>query len=420
MVDIPLARGDYKRNVAAAPYLALRNRFAEANPALNDTPVSVISRPALRKFMEVGTGHIRATYTELGVFDDALFVVSGVFLHRVSPAGVQSLIGQLGAGTVGAVSFASVAPIGDIPAHLFIADGGILWVYNENGQSSGHLQASGAIANGDVVRIGAVYYQWTNASVDAGAPAGTVGNPWLVALGGSNGDALTALYHAINDSGAPGVDYSTALDANPSAFGYNVAANDLYVSAFDYGIAGDAIVTTTTGANLAWGAATLEDGGEDQLRQVAMPDDYGAISLATINRYVIVVPVQHEEISGRFYWIEPGEITVDALNFATAERSPDPVHQVKVFGDMFWLLGGKTTEPWITTGNPDAPMQRFTGILFDRGSWEGTAVQVKDSLILCDEDGGVFQIQGGQARISRPDIEERIRLAMQRQKMLEF
>ena len=79
---------------------------------------------------------------------------------------------------------------------------------------------------------------------------------------------------------------------------------------------------------------------------------------------------------------------------------------------MFWLLGSKTTEPWITTGDPNFPMSRFTDILFDRGSWPGTAIQVKDSLIVVDENGGVFQIGNGQQRISRPDIEERIRRAI--------
>jgi hypothetical protein len=52
------------------------------------------------------------------------------------------------------------------------------------------------------------------------------------------------------------------------------------------------------------------------------------------------------------------------------------------------------------------------GVTFDRGTWEGTAVQVKESMIVVDADGGVFQIAGGLKRISRPDIEERIRVAI--------
>ena len=148
-----------------------------------------------------------------------------------------------------------------------------------------------------------------------------------------------------------------------------------------------------------------------------MPDDAGAISVAAINSFVIVVPVQDDAIGtvGRFYWIEPGERTIDPLNFANAERSPDRINQVITFSDMFWLFGDTTTEPWVTTGSQDFPMQRFQGIIFDRGSWQGTAVKVRDSMVVVDEEGGVFQINNGQKRISNPAIEERIRLAIGRQ-----
>jgi hypothetical protein len=285
MTNIPLGVTDQIRQVAKSASIALKNRFLEKNPVLSEDPVAAISRPAMRKFAEVGSGPIRKVFSSPGAFDGDLFVVSGDTLYRVAAADLAvTTIGAISTDTLSSVSMCATAAYEGGPvAYLWIAEGGVLWNY-------------------------------------------------------ADGGALTA---------------------------------------------------------------------------VAMPDDYGAISVAHINSYVIVIPVQSEEIKGRFYWVEPGEITVDALNFATAERNPDGVHQVVVYGDMFWLLGENTTEPWITTGDALAPMERFKGILFDRGSWEGTAVQVKDSLIVVDEDGGVFQIAGGQKRISRPDIEERIRRAIQ-------
>lgn len=418
MANIPLIPTDIERQVAKEPQISLLNRFAERNPALSEEPVAVIARPALKKFVTVGDGPVRKLYNQPGTFDDDLFAVSGLNLFRITNQGVDTDIGVIGTDTIGSVSMAATAPIGDtVPAYLFIADGGVLWFYTENGSAVGHLQASGAIANNDVIVLNGVYYQWTNGAVDTGTPAGTVGSPWLVKLGVSNILSLTSMFHAINLSGEPGVDYSTVTTENPYVAGASVSANDLYVIAKVAGTAGNAYTTTETGANISWGGATMSGGGDAQLRQVQMPEDYGAISVAVINSYVIVIPVQEETIKGRFYWIEPGEVTVDPLNFATAERSPDGLHQVVVFGDFFWLLGQKTTEPWQTTGNPDAPMQRFQGILFDRGSWEGTAIQIKDSLFVVDEDGGVFQINQGQRRVSqgRPDIEERIRRAMQQQ-----
>lgn len=421
MVDISITGTDYRRRVAKEPYIALRNRFAELNPALNDSQVSVIARPALRKFAEVGTGHIRKVFNSPGAFDDDLFVVSGLHLWRVNKSGIATDKGQLGTDPNGAVSMAATAPFeGGPPAYLWIAEGGVLWVYTDNGSALGHLSASGSIANDDVVRIGSVYYKWTNATVDTGTPDGSSGNPWLVALGISNGQALNNLYQAVNATGTQGTTYSTGLiDPNDLAIAVSVSSNDLYIQARTPGAGGNGVPLSTTGANLSWGSG-MSGGGGEQLRQVEVPGDYGAISVTVINSFVIVVPVQETEIKGRFYWIEPGETVIDPLNFATAERSPDGIHQALTFGDMFWLFGQRTTEPWITVPNNTevgSQMQRFTGIIFDRGSWEGTAVQVKDQLIVVDEEGGVFLIHNGQQRISRPDIEERIRKAILKQKL---
>jgi len=416
MQDLPIFPSDYRRQVAKNPLIPMVNRFVETNPSLNDTPASYIARPGMSKFTEVGTGPVRALYSSAGAFNSDLFAVSGTALYRISSAdGSDSLIGTIGTNAIGDVSMAATSPIGtEIPSYLFLCDGGVLWLYTDNGHARGQLQATGAIANGDVVRIDSVYYQFTNASVDAGTPAGTVANPWLVALGVTNADALTALFQAINRQGIPGTTYSTALTAHPTVEALSFAPNDLFVAALEAGVLGNSIVTTETGANLQWGAGTLQGGGAEQLSQVTVPDDAGAISVSYINSFVIVVPVQRDDIgsTGRFYWIEPGERIINPLNFANAERSPDKINQVITYGDMFWLFGDNTTEPWVTTGQPQAPMQRFQGILFDRGAWDGTAVKVRDSMIVVDEEGGAFIINNGQRRISNPAIEERIRKAI--------
>lgn len=147
---------------------------------------------------------------------------------------------------------------------------------------------------------------------------------------------------------------------------------------------------------------------------VPTPDDVGIFSVGYIASYVVCVPSQGQDINGRFYWINPGEVTIDPLDFATAERAPDPISGVVIFNDQFWLPGDKTTEAWYFTGDIDAPVLRVQGIVFDRGAWAGTAIQVKDSMIIVDSEGAVIQITGGSSkRISRPDIEEQIREAIQ-------
>lgn len=418
MADIQVGRTDFRRGVTKAASIVLKNRWFEQNPVLNASEefTSLIARPRLKKFLEAGSGHIRKTFNEPGTFDDDLFVVSGEYLYRVDRIdAVASTIGQIGSNPFAGVSMAATGAIGTVPAYLFVADGGVLWLYLENGAARGVLQATGAIADGDTVEIGGVYYEFTSGSVDAGTPDGSLANPWLVAFAGVNATDMGSLFAAINGTGTPGTTYSTDLVAHATVVGSQVNSSDLYVSAKATGTDGNTITTTETGANLAWGAATLEDGGTEQLRQVAMPDDIGAISIAHLNSYIIIVPAQGHDVNGRFYWIEPGETYVDPLNFATAERSPDAGNQVIVFSDRFWIGGQTTTEAWVFTGVIASPVQRFSGVLYDRGVWAGTAVKVKDSMILVDENGGVFQIGGGITRISRPDIEERIRKAISAQ-----
>jgi len=90
---------------------------------------------------------------------------------------------------------------------------------------------------------------------------------------------------------------------------------------------------------------------------------------------------------------------------------------VVVFGDQFWLPGSGTTEAWYFSGNENSPVLRVQGVVFDRGAWDGTAIQVKESMIIVDNEGAVFQLSGGMKRISRPDIEERIRQEIAFQKL---
>lgn len=159
---------------------------------------------------------------------------------------------------------------------------------------------------------------------------------------------------------------------------------------------------------IADGYTLQQTNGLAALATIVMPDDVPPVSLDSINHYVIVVQGQ----SQRCYWINPGEIVIDPLNFFEAERSPDWLLQVRTVGDQFWLMGRKTTEVWRHTGNVLAPFQRIEGRLFDRGIWGGTAVKIKNSVIVVGNDGHVYDVQGGPEPISNPGIAELIRDAI--------
>jgi hypothetical protein len=409
-VDIPLSKSDYFRGVAKEAQIRTRNRYFEQNPILNDGNFAMISRPALRRWLYVGNGPIRGVYSQPGTFDEALFVVSDTEWYRVEKNGVKTLL-QAGLQPTGSISMAGTANIGVTPEFMFMSDGRNLYCYIENGFAIGTI--SGSPANNDVVRVGSIYYKFTTGAVNAGTPLGTLANPYLVALGGTPTLSWINLAAAFSANGTAGTQYSTALTvANPDIQVIAISATLITVRATATGILGNGVVTTETGGSIAWTAGTLTGGGGPTVTTVSTPDDVGVISLGYIASYVVVVPAQNEGVNGQFYWIEPGETTIDPLDFATAERAPDPIFQVVVFVDQFWLPGSNTTEVWYFTGNFDSPVARLQGVAFDRGAWEGTAVQVKESMIVVDADGGVFQIAGGLKRISRPDIEERIRAAI--------
>lgn len=414
MADIALGRADYHRTVAREARIQTLNRFFEQNPALVQALVALISRPALRRWLAVGDGPIRGVYSQPGSFNDALFVVSGQEWYRIDKdATITLLTSDLLPGN-GAVSMAGTGTIGTgstaVPEFMYLADGRNLWLYTEKGYAKGTI--AGTPADNDVIRVGDMYYKFTSGSVDAGTPDGTVANPWLVKHSFSVPISWQHFAWAIGSGGTPGTDYSTALTPNLDATLSVVDLASVQVRALKTGVAGNAVITTETGAGIAWGAGTLVGGGTGNVTIVATPDDIGPISLGYCASYVIVVPAQGEGINGRFWWIQPGETTIDPLDFATAERAPDPIFAVVVFGDQFWLPGSNTTEVWYFTGNIDSPVLRLQGVTFDRGTWAGAAIQVKESMIIVDSDGGVFQIAGGLKRISNPSIEQRIRQAI--------
>lgn len=412
-------QGDYRRRVADDGPIFLKNRYYEVNPHLSADGASLLARPSLSYLTEVGVGPNRGVFTEEGSFNGNLFVAQYDQLWRIDSTLVATLIYTgLNNPERGVVNMASTAPIGDeVPEYLFFADGRNLFIYVENGYATGTL--SGTPTNGDVVRLGTVYYQFTNGSVNAGAPAGTLANPWLVAHSVNSLAAYANLATAIGAAGNAGVDYSTGLTtANGQAQAVTYTGGLLVAEALSMGLIGNAVVTTETGT-LAWSGATLAGGGNPQVRAVQMPEDLGAVDVVVMNSFVFVLPVQSGNFKGRVYYIEPGETTVDPLNYFTAERSPDAVNGLEVVGDLLWLPGDGSTEAWYVSQDPSARMQRLQGVVFDRGTWEGTAVAVHEALIVCDANGAVFEITGGSPkRLSTPGIEEEIRRAIAFQQSL--
>jgi hypothetical protein len=415
VTTLPLGTSDWARLVAKQPQIPVLNRYFEETPTNQVEGASLLARPALRQWKRIGTGPIQGIYSQPGSFSDALFAVSGGSLYRVNTDNSDALIGTglLPGNPEGFVRMAATAAIGSTPEMLYIADGAALWLYLESSYAFGTLTLSGALTAGEGFRLGSSYYQWTGGSVDAGTPAGTLANPWLVKIEATSFDSFGNAWAAVNGLGNAGVQYSTALTANVDATARSYTTSTLNVQSINPDIAGNSVVTTETGANLAWGAGNLSGGGAASFTTVDVPDSLKAIAVAFIAGYIIVVVAPDPGFVGRFFWIEPGETYIRNLSFATAERLPDPLHSVRTVGDQIWLFGTNTTEVWYPTGDVVTPFIRTQGQLFDRGIVEGTDVQIRDVVYVTDREGNSYALAGGQGRlISDPSVAERNREAL--------
>lgn len=416
MVKIPVGNSDWRRALSKEPNIYVQNRYYENNPTNQQEQSSLLARPGLQRMLEVGEGPIRATYSAPGTFDEALFVVSGDSLFKVETDETYQEIGnQILEILTSFPSFAATNEFDDTPALLYFCEGGTLWCWTDNGFAFNVFQAGGGpVLDGEGFSIGDVYYQWTAGDVNAGTQDGTVGAPYFLALGNGTSDAYDSMFNAINLSGDPETYSEFITVRHPTATATEHPNGYVRIRARAAGPEGNSITVTHTGpGSMSWtGGGTLIDGGEESLEEIVMPDDVGAVSVGYIASYVIVVVTQGYGMNGRFYWINPGETIIDPLDYATAERAPDPVHSVRVVGDQFWLLGTNSTEVWYPSGDPEAPFRRVQGRLFDRGVWQGTDVQIKDSVFVVDNDGNVYDIAGSPVRVSDHSVEERIRRAI--------
>lgn len=417
MVSVPLGIGAYKRTFDGSPEIRLENRFVEKTPANLKEHTALLARPGSNSLTQFAGGFIRGNYAKTGLFGDDLFVCSGPNFWRHGTDGTQAQI----PGTIAGARNPYVTWMKGIGYEfLFIADGTLLQYYNTH--AMGTLTLAGGNITNQVFTINGVYYSWS-ASVNTGTPAGTIGAPYLALLGTgvtANVDSLDNMTKLLNLSGIAGFDFSLTVPGPSAAVTAQSTETLLILTAIADLSSGNLITTTvSSGSFIAWGAGTLTGGGNQTLHTVTLPGPGEvAKALATVSGYVLVSVGN----SQKFYWINPGEVTIDPLNFAEKESNPDPIVDMHTVGDQVLITGAGSAENWYATGDLSAPFAPVEGRVYRRGAVEGTPVVVKDSLILVGDDGVVYEIgyqygSGGQYgvhRISDHGIEERINRQMRR------
>lgn len=434
MTAVPLGRGAYKRLYGGTPEVKLLNRWIEQNPANLREGTSILARPGTTPIFNLDPGAfdtlgpMRGNYALSGLFSDSLFVVCGQNLYRVNQDMSVTAISGIIQGT-GYPEVAWQKGIGY--ERLFIADGTTLQFYAGTSHANGTLTKTGVIVNGtDKFEIGGVFYTW--GTTFSPSDAGTSSNPFLVNPNTVTGplDPMAQLTLAIMDSGTAGTDYSaTIAGANTQVSALNDTNTPTVVvtlTALNSGTGGNSITFSVAGgaALAASGSGHLANGGIEALEGCDIPDGKAPITLSQVSSYVLVGIADSQQ----FYWINPGEITIDPLNFASKESSPDNITHIRCVGDQLLVVGEKSTENWYATGNLTAPFAPIEGRVYARGAITGTPVVIDDGVLLVGDDGRVYSVGfqpgdstdagWGVTRISNNGIEERIRRQIRREEGL--
>lgn len=421
MTTLPLGTNAYKREYAKEPEVRLVNRFLEKAPTNLRERIALLTRPGNKHLEDYASsdpeGHIRANYSKVGLFLSDLFTVSGDRLWRTHANDDGTLTKTAITGTIGGEQYDAPRYAwtkGEGYEYLFLADGTALYYYPGGTHATGTLtyDGSGAFAT-DKVIINGTYYTWS-ATLNDPLDDGTVTHPFKVK---NTGDLLSNLANTLNFDGEPGVDFSESLGGpSPVVRGtMTTPTTVLKITALSEEADGDAITTTLAGGssgNLAWSDTTLDGGGNHVLHQIATPEGVGITALTSLNSYVLAGVAN----SRKFFWIEPGDTTIDPLNFASKEAGPDPIVDMATVGDVAIIAGTGTTEYWSATGDSEAPVAPIQGRAISRGIVPGTIVVIDDgSYCVVANDWRVYMVGDAPQPISDNGIEERIRKQLRRE-----
>lgn len=148
------------------------------------------------------------------------------------------------------------------------------------------------------------------------------------------------------------------------------------------------------------------------LDTVETPDDVLVNDVTEINGYIII----QVSGSGRRYFIRPGEVTIDPLDYFTSESSPDGSVATVSLSSELWLFDSASTEVWAPTGDSDLPFEVLGGRNFSRGATaRDTVIPFDNTVFFVGEDNEqgrvVYRAADIPQRISSHSIEERLRLS---------
>ena len=192
---------------------------------------------------------------------------------------------------------------------------------------------------------------------------------------------------------APGLKYLAAVGLGPirglwtfGGFGYVVSGDKLYKINTSY-------TPTLLGTVSGTGPVSMADNGTqlfvacngpsyiynsstNAFAQITDPDFPGAVTVGYLDGYFVFNEPNSQKI-----WVTAllDGSSVDPLDFASAEGSPDGVVAILSNFREIWVFGTNSIEVWYDTGAPDFPLQRIQGAYNELGCAAAYSVAKMDN-----------------------------------------
>lgn len=157
-------------------------------------------------------------------------------------------------------------------------------------------------------------------------------------------------------------------------YGYAVSGNTLYKIDTNWNATAKGTVTGTgpvsmsdNGTQLfiaANGPSYIYNALTDVFQQITDPDFPGAVTVGYLDGYFVF-----NEPNSQKVWVTQllDGLSVDPLDFASAEGSPDGLVSLIVDHREAWLFGTNSVEVWYDAGLQDFPLQRIQGAFNEIG-----------------------------------------------------
>ena len=180
---------------------------------------------------------------------------------------------------------------------------------------------------------------------------------------------------------APGLNYLATMGAGPvrglwqfGNYGYAVSGTSLYQINSNFNVVSKGTVSGTgqvsmvdNGTQLfvaAGATGYIYNAGTDVFAQITDVDFAGAVTVGFIDGYFV-----YNQPNSQKFWVTSlyDGTSVDPLDFASAEGSPDNLVSLIVDHREIWLFGQSSIEVWYDAGLPDFPLSRIQGAFIEIG-----------------------------------------------------